>query len=520
MSNFSSEKPPRDPEDSFLRTLFSWPNVIIVVIIGVVAFVALFYAEENWRGKRAWKQYRESLEARGERVDLREFVPASASSEENFADTPLIQSWFPRGGPRLTNEYDEAIKFIPTKGTNLHNGERRYIDLVAWEMALKAVGSGENISPAQKFQSDKQDFPSRSAAAYTVLNALTNTQEAYDELREASRKPHARYPINYDLEKPWGIPLPHLAEIKRICQQLELKACAELAAGSGEMALADVQLILRLADSLKDEPFLICYLVRIACVRLAIQPVWEGLAERQWSDGQLQELQKSLGRFDLVTDAKWPLRAERACSILTIDSVAENPQLLCDVLGVGNGSLESQVMESVVRSVPRGWFHHEQVSYCQLFDQQFGQLLMETNKLIQPKHVKAGSAKIEKHMDGENLFPSRGTLARLLLPGLGKTAFACARAQTALNQATVACALERYHLAKGDYPEELEMLVSQFANQLPIDVLTGDPYKYRRTGEKFVLYSPGWNETDEGGVSGKDLYDEKEGDWVWRYNER
>ncbi len=134
--------------------------------------------------------------------------------------------------------------------------------------------------------------------------------------------------------------------------------------------------------------------------------------------------------------------------------------------------------------------------------------------------MKAGSGKIEKHFKGENLFPSGGALARWLWPDFSTSAFAGARAQTALNQAIVACALERYHLAKGDYPEKLEMLVPQFANQLPVDVLTGDPYKYRRTGENFVLYSPGWNETDEGGISGKNLYDEKEGDWVWRYDER
>ena len=49
-------------------------------------------------------------------------------------------------------------------------------------------------------------------------------------------------------------------------------------------------------------------------------------------------------------------------------------------------------------------------------------------------------------------------------------------------------------------------------------MLTGEPYKYRRTDDgRFVLYSVGWDEKDDGGVPGKTLFDEKQGDWVWEY---
>ena len=34
---------------------------------------------------------------------------------------------------------------------------------------------------------------------------------------------------------------------------------------------------------------------------------------------------------------------------------------------------------------------------------------------------------------------------------------------------------------------------------------------------KFVLYSVGWNEKDDGGVPGKELFDPKDGDWVWQF---
>ena len=62
-------------------------------------------------------------------------------------------------------------------------------------------------------------------------------------------------PVVYDLENPWGILLPHLGNIKRTVQRLQLRACAELAAGRSDDALADVKLMLYLADSVKTSRF-------------------------------------------------------------------------------------------------------------------------------------------------------------------------------------------------------------------------------------------------------------------------
>lgn len=93
-----------------------------------------------------------------------------------------------------------------------------------------------------------------------------------------------------------------------------------------------------------------------------------------------------------------------------------------------------------------------------------------------------------------------------------------AAAQTAVDEAAIACALERYRLANGQYPESLGALVPKFISQLPNDVISGKPYKYRRTSDgQFVLYSVGWDGTDDGGMPGKTLFDDKKGDWVWQY---
>jgi hypothetical protein len=109
----------------------------------------------------------------------------------------------------------------------------------------------------------------------------------------------------------------------------------------------------------------------------------------------------------------------------------------------------------------------------------------------------------------------------MLLPALGKMPLKAATAQVITDQAALACALERYRLANGNFPEKLDPLVPRFISPLPNDVLSGEPYKYRRSDDgQFILYSVGWNESDDDGVPGKTLpveFDERQGDWVWRY---
>ena len=62
----------------------------------------------------------------------------------------------------------------------------------------------------------------------------------------------------------------------------------------------------------------------------------------------------------------------------------------------------------------------------------------------------------------------------------------------------------------------------RFIAKIPTDVITGELLKDRRQPDgTFVLYSVGWNETDDGGEPGVTksgaAADPNRGDWVWRY---
>jgi hypothetical protein len=121
-------------------------------------------------------------------------------------------------------------------------------------------------------------------------------------------------------------------------------------------------------------------------------------------------------------------------------------------------------------------------------------------------------------------------LDALFLPNMSKAAQTTAYNQTLINEALVACALERYRLARSEYPETLDALAPKFIGELPHDVIGGQPLHYRRLDSpssqgssaasgSFLLYSVGWNETDDGGkdvLAGDGSGDRTKGDWVWK----
>ena len=112
-------------------------------------------------------------------------------------------------------------------------------------------------------------------------------------------------------------------------------------------------------------------------------------------------------------------------------------------------------------------------------------------------------------------------IAAVCIPNFAKATEQMARNQTWVDQALIACALERYRLANEKYPTDLVALVPQFLEKIPHDIITGKPMSYTRTDEQnFKLWSIGWNEVDDGGITahtsdGKE--DRDFGDWTWHY---
>ena len=517
-----------------LRRFCHWRNLRrLLVVLGCLAtLIGFFYTIENWRGQRAWTKFKREWEAKGEKFEPRDFIPAPVPDDQNFALTPLAASsyaaYFDKDGheiiPHKTNVVNRlSISYGDDYGFNNWPDDGDWTigiktDLAAWQRYYRDLSARTNLFavPAQP------DSP-----ATDVLLALSKYDSTVQELREAARLPYSRFPLTYDNDDPAMILLPHLASLKRCSRFLQLRASAELQNGQSDRALADVKLCLRLVESVRTEPLLISHLVRIAMAQIAIQPIYEGIAGHRWSDAQLAELSSELAKLDFLADYRFSMRGDMEfIGVGELDYLERTRKIspLLNVLngGAANGLHGTRSLDLVCWLLPAGWFRQNQVSLCRFWVERGLPLADLDHRTVSPSAAQRAYADIDQAID----HPTPYNVWQCVFLPMMKRFFdgyvfvkKYAHAQSLVDMTRVACTLERFKLATGQYPETVDAVAPRFIEKRPHDLIGGKPLHYRRTpSDTFVLYSVGWNETDDGGqvaLTKERGGDWEKGDWVW-----
>jgi len=458
----------------------------LFVVVCLVTLYGLFVAVENWRGKHAWDSYQREREAKGDSFDWKSVAPPPVPDAENFAATPLFAELFPKPPqkPKL-----DALRLPDSKGAG---GD--------WH-----VGRVENLAAWKKcFTNDD------------LLAALKLYEPMMREISEAlQQRPKFRFPVRY--EEHFNALLPHLAQLRNAARVYRLRALAELSAGQTDAACEDVRFCLRLADTIKDEPVLISFLVRVALLDMAAQPIWEGLAAHRWNERQLAALQTEFANFDQLAAFAHAMRGERLFAYSAIrrliNKAQERPLIFSEF---SYGGVQPALGALLIRAIPTGWWYQNMLTVDRFHTTMYW-------PAIDPQHRRLDLAEL-KRLDQKFQAKSKSPydfFSNLLLPAITRCAATAAQSQTTVDEVVVACALERCRLAKGALPDKLDALVPEFLVKVPTDVITGEPLRYRRDGDRFTLWSVGWNGKNDGGLvgttSGKTpRWDRDTGDWVWK----
>ena len=520
------------------------------LLFGLASFatlIALFFAEEDWRGWHAWNQYLQARQARGEKTVYTDYIPPEVPAEKNFALLPVFiaeekllflnrpdraEAWY---GRQIYSEVvSNLLPLLPMNCSALvgTNGTYRWpktpefsgeweraelADLTPWQKYYRDLGTtnpAANIAITAQPQTPARD----------VLLALSKFDPILDELRSAEARVDSRFPVTYHDDNCASILLPHLGLLKRYAQVLQLHAVAVLQDRQPAAAAADVRLSLRLTGAIQSEPFLISQLVRIAMLRLSLQPVYEGLARRQWTAAQLVALDADLAKVDFLAAGVVGQQAEIIFSAREADYLRRHRNLarMFAEMGVGySGSREWEFF--LLRLVPDGWYYQSCLQNSRE-QERYSTAIDAVARTVSPRLVQEADAAtvsagfLDPLICVKKTFNDDFRSAHNFLKKI-------AEGQSSVNLARVALALERYRLAHGEFPEALAALAPQFIAVVPNDVIGGGPLKYRRTSDgQFVLYAIGWNEKDDGGVAGTKVNEHGEtvpdfatGDWVWRY---
>ncbi len=496
--------------------LWRWSRNLAIGFFGLIALLMAVCLFENWRGARAWERLQAEMQAKGEKLDYRDFIPAKVPDADNFAATPLLVPLLDYAGNVPGNDKwrdpEGKQRIDALSGAFSNSRDKKSPPLGVWQ-----IGQPVLLEDWQEYFVGHTNYPgvTRGAdAAQTVLAALRRFDGELTELQSASARPHSVFPVRY--EENFYALLPHLATFKGISSVVRLRALARLQAGQKDEAVQDVRLTIRLAESVAAEPFIISQLVRIAILQTAVQPVWEGCVRHAWTDAQLAELQTALAQIKLLADYGRSMRGERAFNNAAMDLMRTGKYRLSEL--VGDGSSPASSIVDGGRLLVSGWIRQNQIVINRLHQDRTIPLVdADKHRVFVPLAREAEDMPELREKTLYNIF------AKLLMPAVTKLANKFANCQASLDLARIACALERHRLAHGEYPAQLDPLVPRFIEKIPTDVITGELLKYRREADgTFALWSVGWNERDDQGAvglakSGKSQ-DPLTGDWVWSGN--
>jgi hypothetical protein len=583
---------------------------ILISLAMLATLVALFYLEEDWRGKRAWENCKRELEAKGAVLDWDKFIPSPVPNDQNFfmASTNILLRFkktqteaeyvaatncmwlrieyssnaFPILDTAKTSPLVVAtISVAPSitagrdRGTNslvvtLHDpaAPQQVRDFIQATVGQSLHGSAgfqfsafqlTNLQPAriivraetppsisdleklippdtatnigllyiEPAPGDQHVFQILSSgvritAAADFLKWSDQFEPAFDEIREALKRPYAIIPGDYS--QPYLIPIPNFVMMRSVAQTLAQRTQCYILLGEPDKALREVMLMHDICRILEKPPTgkpmtLVEAMINVAITGLYVNTIADGIRLRAWQTPQLTALQEQLKKINLPPFVADAFRTEQASSSYTLETTHKFVEmhfssLVSDRTKVSLWKLLNNPVYLLLSFPPRGWVYQNMKS-CVMLEQGYEGFDL-TNNLIFPGETENAQREAERalaHWSPWNIW------AAIAVPYAAKAVQTTAHNQSLANEAQIACALERFRLAHGEYPETLATLVPQFIEKLPHDLIGGQPLHYRRTDDgKFLLYSVGWNETDDGGqvaFTAKGQMDFAQGDWVW-----
>jgi len=311
-------------------------------------------------------------------------------------------------------------------------------------------------------------------------------------VREALKRPF--YRMDGDYADPFLSPIPNFVTMRSLVQMLAQRAQCYLLLGQPEKALAELTLLNDSRRILEGAPTgkpmsLVAALIDAAVASVYVNTLAQIQQKKTWLEPQLAVLQSQLEQMNLTPVLMTAFKSEQARTCRIID------------------------LNLFHHSWPRGWSYQNMVTSVNL-EQRFIDGINPKDNLVEPYQINAVDRDINEM--GNHLSPYTD-FAMIFTLNFAPAIHTFTFDQSMVNEAQIACALERYHIAHGEYPVSLDALVPESITKLPHDLIGGQPLHYHPTTDgRFILYSIGWNQTDDDGVPGT-LDDVDEGDWVWQY---
>ncbi|MCX8108236.1 MAG: hypothetical protein N3G20_05460, partial [Verrucomicrobiae bacterium] len=487
---------------SFLK----WALRVIFLAVCVITAIRLAIVIENYRAKRAWEACRHRFEQKGEILDWSALVANPVPDDQNFLGTPSLAASFGFG----TNADGTRRQFCDT------NAHQRLIGRFEPLHKLPSQGnwrSGTLLPLGRWVESANTSLPQ-------LRTLIEHNGDFFSELRTAARRPCSQLKLSsgagLDSSNPLTEELTAYRALRELGQVFANSAKIELLDGDPVSAGADVEVVLALADAAASQPLLTGLLVKGVLIDIAAEVVFAGLAENRWTDAQLARLESRLSQVNIVADCRRCIRGERAFAIALVGVLRNINLFVTETHGDVGRPLEHR--GGTFLAWPRAIAYRNQITIAEGYDA----LLQGRLDPAGPSVLLCPAPKDDPTLSGFRKPSLYNALFPQLLGASENALRRTASFQATISISRVACALERYYLSKGQYPESLSELVPGFISRIPVDPVNGAPLRYKSgDGKSYLLYSVGVDCTDDGGRRIPQNQRRKEipsGDWVWENN--
>lgn len=333
----------------------------------------------------------------------------------------------------------------------------------------------------------EQDFRPWSAVRLSAVQEFMRTNAARDlTIRQALERPQSYLAIDQRLDGPGSF--PHLSFLKQEARRLQLHLLLGVNEGDPQAILRSTRLLLRLADSVGKDPFIISQLVRFAILRMTFDGLETALTDAKLADADLAGLEQMIATLDLRRATYQALLGERVSGLRFFHTPIGDMASTSSQDPASDSRHDQLFGRLTISQTPFnavGWFALDRRLMLRTYNQVIS-LAREGdwNKILKTESV------LKRAQVEANAFPKK-FVSGMLLPS-ENAIHRHVDIEAHRRCALAAIRLERYRCShEGKLPE---------SKDLGVDPFDGNPLRFRTLPHGYAIYSIGPDRVDQQGV--------------------
>jgi hypothetical protein len=368
--------------------------------------------------------------------------------------------------------------------------------LGGWDPASLKLPDGEDLWSDEPAQANRQLDDERLALIRKTLKEKKRSLQLAVSLKDF---PRGRAAVNLEPDVLSTL-LKHAQDCRPPTWLLQMDIERLLHEGRPHEAAVRIHAIFNATAGLRDEPFLVSQIVRMAGRNVAVQETERLLGMSEPGDDELKRLMTVFKAEQGENLLLVGIRGERAASHFLFDNLESGRLPLADFLAQlaagGTTQPQSDFSSRLGALVYESRLYEDHAFMLSRLNHAYVVAQLPMNEQLDAWKEWEESMRSGKADALEN---KRLILSYLLLPAVSRVGHAVVQNEARLSCALAILAAERFRLARQRWPKNMDELCPDFLPRVPIDPFDGKPLRLAQKKDGIAIYSVRKDGRDDGG---------------------